>query len=354
MAESKKHYVLGIMSGTSLDGVDLAICSFEHKEGWSYQIHQAITTPYTNEWLHKLQTAHLLNAYDFSVLNVEYGRYLGGLCKEFIHQTDSTVELISSHGHTIFHQPLLGISTQIGSGAAIAAISRIDTVCDFRSTDVVLGGQGAPLVPVGDELLFYEYSHCLNLGGIANISYTDNNARIAYDICPANMVLNYLSQKAGCMFDEGGKLAGSGALIPELLQQLENLDFYHAPPPKSLGREWVWGTIIRLLENDPHSVIDKLTTFTHHIVSQISLHITSDNAVVLLSGGGAHNTFLTHLLSKQIPGKVYIPEKTLVDYKEALVFAFLGLLRLRGEVNTLSSVSGASRNSSSGCIYLGK
>jgi anhydro-N-acetylmuramic acid kinase len=354
MPHGKKYFVLGIMSGTSLDGVDLAVCSFEQKHRFNYQIHHAITTPYTDEWTHKLQTAHLLNAHDFAVLNVEYGHFLGKLCKAFIKGTGTSIDFISSHGHTIFHQPALGISTQLGSGAAIAASSCIDTVCDFRSTDIALGGQGAPLVPVGDALLFNEFSHCLNLGGIANISYTQNQERIAYDICPANMILNYLSQKTGNMFDNEGKLAGSGVLLPDLLQKLENLDFYHTSPPKSLGREWVWSTSIPLLEHDPNTVIDKLTTCTYHIVSQISRHITPDDATVLVSGGGAHNVFLTNLLSEQIAGKLYIPEKTLIEFKEALVFAFLGLLRLLGKANTLSSVTGASRNSSSGCIYLAK
>ena len=337
------------MSGTSLDGVDLAYCSFNFDSKWNYKIIKKDFFAYSNNWKNKLQKAYTSKVANLKDLNEEYGSYLGQLLFNFIKKHELKVDFIASHGHTIFHRPDKGYTFQIGDGDAIAKECKLPLVYDFRSLDVSLNGQGAPLVPIGDKLLFEQFDYCLNLGGFANISTEFNEQRIAYDICSVNLVLNYLCNKLDQTFDKDGKLGKSGQLDHNLLNNLNSLAFYSEAHPKSLGREWVESNIFPQLKKSEISIEDQLRTYYEHIVIQIKKAIKKENANILMTGGGTHNSFLIELF-KAHKLNIVIPQKDLIDFKEALIFAFLGVLRWRNEVNCLSSVTGASRDSSGGKI----
>lgn len=345
------YKVIGLMSGTSLDGVDLAYCEFVFDKSWKYKIICAETITYPKRWTDRL--TNLINSPEsnIEIANIEYGKYLALLINNFIRKYNIFPDFISSHGHTIFHQPEKGLTLQIGDGRAISDIIKLPVVYNFRTLDVQLGGQGAPLVPVGDRLLFENFEYCLNFGGIANISYEYLEKRIAFDICAVNMVLNHYSKKIGFEYDNNGQLAQSGNLNTVLLKQLNMLDYYQQSPPKSLGREWVEKFVIPLIDKFDLKVVDVLRTFTEHIVFQLKNILNKPgNGKILTTGGGAKNQFLISRLRDELRSEVIIPDEILIDYKEALVFAFLGVLRWRNEINCLSSVTGAKRDSSSGVI----
>lgn len=353
---SKSSYrIIGLMSGTSLDGLDIACCAFKQNgETWDYNIEEAVTYKYSHEWNEKLSTIHNSSAHEFALANTEYGYYLADKVNEFISAKNiRNINLIASHGHTIFHQPEKKFTFQLGSGACIAARTGITTICDFRSLDVALGGQGAPLVPIGDELLFSEYDYCLNLGGIANISFNNNGKRVAFDICPVNLVLNQLAQMLGKSYDNEGNFARSGFLNNNLLEKLNNLDFYKATGAKSLGREWVEANFVSVLNSFKISTEDKLNTACEHITLQIVKHAQNKSAKMLVTGGGAYNNYLIERLRFNSHAEIVIPDKQTIEYKEALIFAFLSLLRFEQKNNTLASVTGARTNSVGGAIYLG-
>lgn len=345
---------IGVMSGTSLDGLDLARCTFkENANGtWQYKIADAVTIPYPDQWQQELREAMHLSAFDYALLDVRLGEYIGDCINRWI-QGKGKPQFIASHGHTVFHRPDLHLTTQIGSGAAIAAKTGIQTVCAFRTTDVALGGQGAPLVPIGDELLFGEYDACLNLGGFSNISYRKEGRRISFDISPCNMGLNLAAGIVGQAFDRDGDLARSGEVIPTLLEQLNNLDYYAQKPPKSLGKEWFestfWPIVQRHMEESTATHI--LRTLTEHFALMIARSIPTETSKVLTTGGGALNSFLIEQLRLMTKSDISVPDLAIVQYKEALVFAFLGLLRITNRNNCLSSVTGATRNSCGGAIY---
>lgn len=349
-----KADAIGVMSGTSLDGLDLAACSFRYNgEIWDYIVHNAITIPYDPTWKQKLVSAHTLTGFELRTLDVEFGKFIGQWVNEFIVRSGFKPGLIASHGHTIFHQPQAGITLQIGSGAVIAALTGISTVSDFRSTDVALGGQGAPLVPIGDELLFGKYDACLNLGGFSNISFRFNQKRIAFDICPVNILHNSLVRSEGFDFDTDGRFAASGNINTHLLEALNTLDFYRAKPPKSLGREWFERVILPLFEGSGLNLADKLRTATEHIVIQLNHVLTHYGfRYVLVTGGGTHNKFLIDRLRDTCSATIAIPDRITIDYKEALVFALLGVLRMNNLTNCFSSATGASADSSGGAVYL--
>ena len=355
----ESYKVLGIMSGTSLDGLDLAYCHFKKgSSGFSFSIDNATTIPYPRGWQDKLSGLVNASALELTEANTNLGTFIGKEAKKFIREHGLNPELIACHGHTIFHQPQKGFSLQIGSGYQIMVESGVAVVNDFRSLDVALGGQGAPLVPIGDELLFSEYDFCLNLGGIANISANSQGKRIAYDICPANMVLNLIANRKGQAYDAGGAMASQGKLLPEFFTTLNQLDFYKLAAPKSLGYEWVSESVFPLLKEEGHTVEDLLYTFCAHMARQISIALkplaTGKQQSLLITGGGAYNTFFIQLLEKELSAlsiDIIVPDNFLVEYKEALIFAFLGVLRLRNEVNCLSSVTGARRDSCSGQIF---
>ncbi len=344
------------MSGTSLDGVDIVLCHFTLQSGkWNYKIISSKTVAYTPEWKNRLGNADSLASTDLVKLDQEYGAYLGAMVCDFLAENREHPDFIASHGHTVFHQPEKRISLQVGNGATLAAITGIKVISDFRSTDIALGGQGAPLVPVGDAFLFPEYDYCLNLGGIANLSYNDNKQRIAFDICPTNMAVNTLMEKVSLDMDEKGEKGRSGTIIPGLLVRLNSLDYYQLEGPRSLGREWFESIFLPVIEKLDHPLSDLLRTVYEHIAVQISKAISGNaKQTVLVTGGGAHNEFLIERIKANSEAQFIIPDKKIIDYKEAIVFAFLGVLRNRYEINCFSSVTGASRDSIVGTVYAGK
>ncbi len=342
------------MSGTSLDGLDLALCSFSEENGsWQYNIDTAETLPYSLEWMTRLQQIEQLSALDLTQLDLDYGHYLGNSAREFLKTANLKADYIASHGHTVFHRPELGLTLQIGSGALLSASSGLPVVCDFRTQDVGMGGQGAPLVPLGDALLFGAYDYCLNLGGFSNISFRQGNERLAFDISPCNIVLNTLARKAGHDYDAGGKIAASGKVNSELLERLNSLDFYKMKGPKSLGREWVESVIFPLLEEYALPIADLLRTYVEHISDKIAAATQLEGSgQVLTSGGGAKNDFLIQRIQEKTDSRLIIPDLLCLDFKEALIFAFLGLLRIQGRNNILSAVTGSKADHCGGCIYL--
>lgn len=396
----KYRHVIGIMSGTSLDGLDLAYCVFgeernkvykdfkdlkekEERERlsstygnscWGYGVCKAVTVPYPEELSQKLAQAMSLSGYELALLHNELGRFIGMQVKAFMADFAEEVELIASHGHTVFHRPDLGTTLQIGSGADIAAICGKPTVCDFRTLDVALGGQGAPLVPIGDELLFGQYDICLNLGGISNLSYRADGQRKAYDISPCNIVLNQLARQMGKAYDADGNIARSGCIDTTLLEKLNSLDYYKQLETKSLGREWIDSEFFPILNSCHLSVPDQMRTVCEHIAEQIanacnSAGVKSPDSndgtgnyemegcnnircrTMLITGGGAHNAFLINLIREKFHGQVIIPDDKTIDFKEAIIFAFLGFLRANGLPNCLASVTGARRDSCGGGMY---
>ncbi|MEE2700103.1 MAG: anhydro-N-acetylmuramic acid kinase [Bacteroidota bacterium] len=343
------YRLLSIMSGTSLDGVDLAICSFKKKGGWTYKIEKTETINYTKYWQKTLSELSAKTDEVIKKIDVEYGNFLADIINKFLQNEE--VDFIASHGHTIFHQPENNFTLQIGCGQTIANNTKIITINDFRSLDVSLNGQGAPLVPIGDLHLFSDYKYCVNLGGFANISMKNNNHISAFDICPVNIVMNDLCKKIGKEFDEKGKIAKNGNLIPQLLDKLNDLDFYKQQPPKSLGREWVEAHVQPLMSG-AYTAEDMLNTFCEHIAIQIGKFLLNEK--VLFTGGGTFNNYLISRVQYYSKSEIIIPSQQIIEYKEALIFAFLGILKVRNDVNCLRSVTGATRDNSGGKIHLPK
>ncbi|MCX6239402.1 MAG: anhydro-N-acetylmuramic acid kinase [Bacteroidia bacterium] len=341
---------LGVMSGTSLDGIDLALCRFsEYENKWSYEIVDAQTIAYPPIWIEKLKGAPQLKAEEFLILHNEYGCYTGELITKFLCGKEAP-QLIASHGHTIFHQPDKKFTFQLGNGASIAASTGITIINDFRNLDVALGGQGAPLVPIGDQLLFPEFNYCLNIGGFANISFEQYGKRIAFDICPANFILNELALQKGYTYDKDGHLGASGTVNESLLKKLNCLGFYRQKWPKSLGREWIDNQITPLLSASGLTIEDQAATIYEHIANQIS-GITGNSGRLLATGGGSKNLFLMDKLKRLTSCQIVLPNEKLIDFKEALIFAFLGVLAFKGRINVLSSVTGSQHDNIGGTIY---
>ncbi|WBX70750.1 anhydro-N-acetylmuramic acid kinase [Tenacibaculum retecalamus] len=345
------YFVIGLMSGTSLDGIDLVYVQFDKKDYKNFRILTADTISYTDYWKEKLQTAiHFPEEYLLK-LDAKYGELLGTEINLFIKKNKiKNIDFIASHGHTVLHQPDDGITLQIGNGKVISEITNKKVVCDFRTQDVNYGGQGAPLVPIGDELLFSNYDYCVNLGGFANVSFKENENRIAFDICPVNIVLNHYVQKLGFEYDDKGKIASKGKINKELLEKLNALDFYDKNPPKSLGLEWVQSTIFPLIDKMEHDIPIILRTFIEHSAIQIG-KIIRNNESILITGGGVFNSFLMGRIEFYAEIKIKIQSTELINYKEALIFAFLGMLRVENQVNCLRSVTGAKKDHSSGVIF---
>ena len=353
----KETTAIGLMSGSSLDGLDVALVRFiEENEKYRFQILEAETLPYPEEWKTKLSEAFHKQPEDLDELDKEYGRYLGEQVKAFAEKHHATPDFVASHGHTIFHRPEEHYTLQIGNGEELAKACGFTVINDFRTEDVSKGGQGAPLVPIGDKLLFGDYEFCLNIGGIANISYDENDLRIAYDLCIANQALNYLAQMKGLDYDRDGELARNGNVDHALLKKLNNSPFFLQLPPKSMGREYFEMYQKELLDCETRdgrlSIPDMLATFTEHIALQIALAVSwLPKGKILVTGGGARNKFLMERLQARTKHEVVIPDTITIDYKEALVFAFLGLLRMEGKTNVLASVTGAESDSCSGRVW---
>lgn len=347
----KDHIAIGLMSGSSLDGIDMALVHFSIEDGsYTYNILDAETLPYPKTWQRKLSEAFLSTPEALRPLDKDYGNYLGLCVNAFIQRLGILPDFVASHGHTIFHRPDQGFTLQIGDGQAIADRCGVLTINDFRSEDVSKGGQGAPLVPIGDRLLFGNYEICLNIGGIANLSYEKDGHRIAYDICIANQALNYLARRADLPYDKDGQLARKGNVNNTLLDTLNDNPFYQQLPPKSLGREFFELHQKQVL--DRYSVPEALATMVEHIAMQIGQSVRHlPQGKMLVTGGGAHNKYLIERIQRHTQHLVILPDRQTIDYKEALIFAFLGLLRLEGRTNVLCSVTGATSDSCSGSIW---
>jgi anhydro-N-acetylmuramic acid kinase len=366
---------MGLMSGSSLDGLDIAFVEFNETAGkWKYEIKCAACIEYGNEWSQKLKNAISLSARDYQLLHTQYGRFVGERVNEFIEkfQLEHTVNLIASHGHTTFHFPEKRMTHQLGDGAAIAAETQLPVVSDLRSIDVAFGGQGAPIVPLGEKLLFPDYHYFLNIGGIANItlnSKATNNEDshlhadkiTAFDVCAANRVLNMLAAEKNKQYDDGGKMASEGKINEELLSKLNANEYYLLPYPKSLANSFGTDIIFPLIRNYNLATEDSLRTYVEHIAIQIknSLQSRFSNTAIqqlMVTGGGAFNQFLIQRISAhlaEINFEIFIPENDVVIYKEALIMALLGTLRWREQYTVLSSVTGASRDCIGGALWLG-
>ena len=348
MKKEQKYRAIGLMSGTSMDGVDIAYAEFIYKEKWQFELGVCDIIPYTEKCKIQLTNLHKKSDKEIQQADIEYGIYLGDLAKKFIETNKLQVDIICSHGHTIFHKPENNYTLQIGNGQYIANQSQENVICDFRSLDVSLGGQGAPLVPIGDQLLFDNYDYCLNLGGFSNVSYERNNKRIAYDICPVNIVLNNLAQQLGHPYDKNGSIAQTGNMLDSLFNKLNQLTYYEKKGPKSLGKEWINQNIQPLLKENSN-IPDLLHTFTEHVAFQIGKNIHEGSC--LITGGGAFNSYLVERIKFYSKGDIQLPDKKIIEYKEALIFGFLGVLRYRNEINCLSSVTGAKSDCSGGVIF---
>lgn len=353
---NRNHFrALGIMSGTSLDGVDIACCVFKKKDAnWHFHIEKALTIPYTKAWRIKLSTAHTLSAESLFKLHAEYGIYLGNLCTKFIRfYAIKKVDFIASHGHTVFHQPKNKFTFQLGDGNALHIASKLPVISDFRSLDVAAGGQGAPLVPIGDQLLFSQYDVCLNLGGIANLSRQVKGKRIAFDICFVNMGLNYLAMKAGKSYDHNGAMASDGAINTAMMKALSRIYERIQTKRPSLGREFFEKHITPILDRESIPLADRLHTFTESVAAELASVLRTDKKVsVLCTGGGALNSYLMYRVLEHCGDSVdlRLPETEIIKFKEAMVFAFLGVRRLRSEINCLKNVTHALHDTSGGVL----
>ena len=350
----EKYNIIGVMSGTSLDGIDLAHLNFEIINGkWSFQILESETIGYSQKWIDQLKIAVGFSELELQKLNTDYTLLLGSIISDFIKKNKiETIDAVCSHGHTILHQPQNGITLQIGNLPEIASSCNQKVVCDFRVQDVELGGQGAPLVPIGDRILFSDYDYCLNLGGFSNISFEENGNRIAFDISPVNTVLNFYANQLGLDYDDKGKISRNGSINSILLNELNRLDYYQKKYPKSLGFEFVKASILPIIEKYSITIEDKMATFTEHIAVQIALALPNKKNNLFITGGGAYNDFMIERIQFHLPEtKMVIPERKIIEFKEALIFGLLGVLKLRNEINTLSSVTGAKMDHSSGIVY---
>lgn len=359
------YRAIGQMSGSSLDGIDLVMVEFDEVgKVWNYNIEAATTIPYPEEWKQKLSNATQLNAHDYLQLHSEYGHYLGKQIEDFIDKNELAhrVQLIASHGHTTFHEPQNYFTAQLGDGASIAAETSTNVVSDLRALDVALGGQGAPIVPMGERLLFGNYTYLLNLGGIANVTIQTNEKSMAFDIAAANQILNKIAQLKGYEFDNNGEIAKQGTVNTTLLTELNKIAYYQKQAPKSLANTFSTETIWPILEKANISVEDLARTYCEHISLQISYAIASfknSNEVenMLITGGGAFNKTLTKCISNAIKAyniQTEIPDQDTINYKEAIIMALLGILRWREENTTIASVTGAKRSSIGGAIWMGQ
>ncbi len=333
------YRVIGLMSGTSLDGLDMAYCEFTHQDGhWQFALSVAETRAYDDAWHDRLAVITEASGEDLILADQQLGTWMGEAARDFTKRHTLQPQFIASHGHTVFHQPERGLTYQIGNPFALQVASQYPVVANFRNYDVVIGGQGAPLVPVGDRLLFGDYDFCLNLGGIANVSTELDGRRIAYDIGPANMVSNYLMQQEGKAYDEGGQRAAQGQADQSLVDQFDQLNYYAAPFPKSLGYEWVSQQLIQPLEQSSLSTADQLATITHHATQQIARSIdqllrkkNQTKAQVLVTGGGVFNRYfmqcLRHYSLETI--EYVIPNTTLVFVQRGF-----GVCATRGATGT--------------------
>jgi len=355
------YKVIGIMSGSSLDGLDIAYVQLDEVRGkWQFELLASTCVPYDAAMQQTLKTATQADVPTFLRLHTSFGKYIGTQINAFIEANalEHKVHFIASHGHTVWHEPAAQTTCQIGDGAAICATVGLPVISDLRAMDVAMGGQGAPIVPIGDELLFGSFDYLLNIGGIANVTLKSEQTYSAFDVCVANQVLNGLAQSMGLAMDEGGAIAASGQVVPALLAQLNELPYYQVSGPKSLSNEQAMGMVWPLMQQSTANTADKLCTMVAHICQQIAAAIDNDGSVakkMLVTGGGAHNAYLISQLVLQMAQKnveVTVPSPGVINFKEAIVMALIGTLRWREEVNVLNSVTGARDSSVGGALWI--
>jgi len=353
--------ILGIMSGSSLDGIDLALCEFEDLKdgGISWEMTKAATVPYSDEWIARLKSLPNVDAREITLVDYELGYLFGKVSKDFL--KGEKIDFIASHGHTIFHEPQNKMTLQIANGSAIASSSGISTIYDFRSMDIGFGGQGAPIVAILDRDIFGEYDALVNLGGISNISFMKDNKTVAYDISPCNQLLNYLANKKGLEYDKDGAIASNGTVNEELFRKLKSFEYFLAPFPKSLDNNFIKKNFIPILDNDDSNLQDKMATIVELIAKTIAdeLEMNLSNMrkkpKIMFAGGGTNNSFLMNrIIALSQNATIIIPDKKIIDYKEALLMAYLGYLRAKEKPNVLSSVTGAQKDSIGGAICLSR
>ena len=346
--------VIGLMSGTSLDGLDVAVCEFvagHDSLDWSGQITHFECFKYPSELASRLRESMELTSEKLFQLDRDWARFSA----KCVNTLNTKADLLSSHGHTVFHNPKDGYTVQIGSGADLAALTSLPVVCDLRRLDVAYGGQGAPLVPKADSVLFSQYSACLNLGGFANISHLNSKNTRAWDIGVCNNLLNMLASEKGLEYDDRGEIASSGKVIPALLTDLMSLQYHHLPPPKSLGIEWVNAEIRPVLNAYKHLPLEDRMCTSIEYISLTIVNSSETSGEILVTGGGVLNTYLMsrlHALSSNHSFEFVTPDLNMIHGKEAYAFAFLGLLRFLNKPNMLQSVTGAFVSSSSGAVWM--
>lgn len=348
----KTYKVIGIMSGSSCDGLDISLCEYKlENDHWSFEIIKTHTEEYSKTWKSRLMNCRNLTGNELRELDLQFGHLIGSSVNNFLKSYSEKIDIISSHGHTVFHDVSNKYNLQIGDGHAISALTETDVVYDFRTLDIQKGGQGAPLVPMGDILLFSDYEACLNLGGIANVTINKGEIVTAFDVCPFNQLLNACAIKLGHEFDEDGKIGQQGNLIKELKKELENWGYY-LKGDTSISNEQIANELlplINLYSNTPDTLFTLYDHFSEQIANQVNKYLTKEDRI-LLSGGGAYNLYFIQLLEERINASVIVPGKGLIEHKEAIIFAFLGILRIRNEINCLSSITGSTSDSVCGAF----
>lgn len=359
------YNVIGVSSGSSLAGLDLVFTALTEVRGkWEYEIRAAVRLPYTPEWEEKLSGAADLPARDYMLLHSEYGHFTGHAIKSFIHdnQLDHQVHFIVTHGHTIFHVPSQKMTAQLGDGAAIAAVTGLSVISDLRAMDVALGGKGAPLFPLAEQLLFPDFTYRLNLGENATLAAQLNGAFAAFDICPCNYILDSLAATLGRAYDEDGQLAAGGVTDAPLLESLNGLAFYRESYPRTIASKFGTGTVLPLIQKHQLSTQGKLNTYVKHIAAQIAGTLGSLQqdktqeapATLLLTGGGIFNGFLIKSIQEALQPlniTITIPEEPTSKFRTPLMVALLGALRWRQEINAFASVTGAEKDSVGGALW---
>lgn len=366
---TKTYHTIGLMSGSSLDGLDIAYCKFdvENENVLDWELLKAETIPFSEMWQSRLTHLPTQSALIYAKTHTYFGHYMGELVIDFMSRNNVFPNFIASHGHTIFHHPNKRMTAQIGDGAALAATTGLMVISDFRTQDIAIGGEGTPLAPAADKYLFEGYDFYLNIGGIANISCNVNGKMIAFDIGGANQVLNGLAVLMNQEYDEDGKIAKAGEVVNELLQEVNSIDYFAQRYPKSLDNQWVIQNLLKKYREYPESVENRMRTAVEQLVEQTVSSVlqiieneglTSKKYRMLVTGGGVFNSFLIHRMREFFKGKIdleiVVPEKEIVQFKEAILMALLGVLRMENIPNCLASVTGAKRNTIGGAIYQGR
>jgi anhydro-N-acetylmuramic acid kinase len=350
-------YILGAMSGSSLDGLDLAICSFTDQS--IFTIHNSTTIELPLDLRTKLKNFSTLNAFQIADLDAYFALFSAHSIRDFTNNWIGGISLVVSHGHTLYHNPANAVSWQIGNGGIIAAVTGIDTLCDLRVQDVALGGQGAPLAALVDLNLFKDYTGLLNLGGIANITINQSNTVYSWDISPCNQVFNHLAQKEGKEFDKGGSIARSGKILMELIHKWQENTYFSQMPPKSMDNTWVKENYIKEIDKIDQPVKILMASFAEFVAIQLSKDLKSldlNPGKILVTGGGAFNAhFISRLKVHLSPLNwvVEVAEESLINYKEAMLMAYMGHRYINKKTNTISTATGAEKDLISGALYLG-